>query len=133
MRRKNRHWLPRLDEQRFIRFQGAERRQDGVKRGPVAGRPAAATVDDQVVRVKRYLRIEVVLEHPVGGFDLPVLARELGPARGLDNPGHCRLLEEERQAHSMQPTHSVTPEQAQTQMRHGCLYDNKSMAAYAEL
>src|SRR5262249_8008361 len=49
-------------------------------------------VDNEVVRVKGHLRIEVVLQHVVGGFDLPVFARQLRAAWGLNGPGHQGLL-----------------------------------------
>src|SRR5947199_3374053 len=70
----------------------AECLKNGVKSGPVAGRPPAPAVDNEVVRVEGHLRIEVVLEHAVGGFDLPVFARQLRAARRLDGPAHEGLL-----------------------------------------
>src|SRR5262249_27863181 len=84
----------RLHQQRFIRLQVAKGGQNSIKGGPIACSPPAPAVDNEVVRIEGYLWVEVVLEHAVGGFDLPVLARQLRAARRLDGPGHERLPSE---------------------------------------
>jgi hypothetical protein len=66
--------LAGLHQKGFVGLQVAEGFQDRVEAFPVAGRLAAAAVDDQVRRIGGHLRIQVVLDHPVGRFDLPVLA-----------------------------------------------------------
>src|SRR5262249_39998610 len=65
------------------------RRQMALYALPVACRPPPPAVDNEVVRVKGHLRIEVVLQHTVGRFDLPVFARQLRAAWGLDGSGHA--------------------------------------------
>ena len=60
---------------------------DGIERRPIAGRPAGAAVDDELVGVLGDLRVEVVHEHPEGRFLRPAAAGQLGPARGSDGAG----------------------------------------------
>ena len=75
------HRLARLDQQRLVGLQRAQRRQDRVEAVPVARRLADAAVDDQRVRVLGHLGVEVVLDHAVRRLDQPVAARDLGAAR----------------------------------------------------
>ena len=84
--------LAALHQQRLVGFQVFEGAQDGVEALPVAGRLAAAAVDDQVVGVEGHLRVQVVLQHAVGGLDQPVLAGQLRAARRADGAGHGGLL-----------------------------------------
>ena len=65
------------------------------KAAQLAGRPAGAAVDDEVVGVLGDLRIEVVHQHPQGGFLRPAAAGQLGAARRADRTragirGHAR-------------------------------------------
>ena len=62
-------------------------RDDGVERGPAAGGPAGAAVDDELVGTLGHLGIEVVHQHPQGGLLRPALTAEVGAARGADRPG----------------------------------------------
>ena len=73
--------LAGLDQQRLVGRQRSQRAQDRVERldGP-RGLPGTA-VHDQPLGVFRHLRIEVVLQHPVGGLDLPRRTAQLGAAR----------------------------------------------------
>ena len=64
----------------------------GVEAGPVPRSPAAATVDDQVVRVEGHLGVQVVLQHAVGSLDQPVLAGQFHALRGTDGAGRGGLL-----------------------------------------
>ena len=82
------HRLAALDKQRLVVFQLAQAAQDGVEGLPVAGRPAAAAVDDQVLRVVGHLGVEVVLDHAIGGLLQPAFTVELGAARGANGAGH---------------------------------------------
>ena len=68
--------------------------EDGVEALPVAGRLAAPAVDDQVLRVAGHLRVEVVLQHAVGGFDEPVLAGQGCAAWGVDFTCHVSILQQ---------------------------------------
>jgi hypothetical protein len=92
MRAEDGHRLAGLDQQGLVRFEPFERRQERFEAIPIAGRLAASAIDDQVVRVAGDLRIEVVLQHAIGGFDQPVLAGELRAARGSDNSRHGQVL-----------------------------------------
>ena len=76
MRLEHRHRLARLDEQGFILLQIFQRLKNRVERFPVARGLSAPAVDDQVLRTFGHLRVEVVLDHAVGGFGEPVLAGE---------------------------------------------------------
>src|SRR5690606_27099078 len=81
-----------LHQERFVWFKRAQRRQDGVKRLPIACRPAPPTVDDEVFGIARHLRVEVVLQHAVGRFDEPVFTGEAGAPRGANGAVHGVLL-----------------------------------------
>ena len=79
--------LARLDEQGLVALEPAELADDGVERLPRPRRPAGPAVDDEVVGVLGDLRVEVVHEHPEGGFLLPAAAAQLAAARGADGAG----------------------------------------------
>jgi hypothetical protein len=79
---QDRDRLAGLHQQRLVLGELAQRLQDRLEAVPVARRLADAAVDHQCVGVLGHLGIEVVLDHPVGGLDLPVAARERGSARG---------------------------------------------------
>ena len=68
------HRLAGLHQQRFILFECAQRFEDGIERLPAARRLPAPAVHHQVLRALRYLRVQVILDHAVGGFNLPVSA-----------------------------------------------------------
>ncbi len=92
--------LARLDKQRLVRSETAERRDDRVEGLPVARRPADAAIDDELVRPLGDVGIEVVHQHPQRRFGQPALCADLGPARRADDPhvvetggdGHGRFL-----------------------------------------
>ena len=75
------HRLAGLDEQCLVGFQCLERGKDLVIAGPVARGAANPAVDHQRLRVLGHLRIEVVLNHPVGSLGQPILAIQLAAAR----------------------------------------------------
>jgi len=50
---------------------------------PIARGAARAAIDDQVLGVLRHFRIQVVVQHPQGGFLVPALA---GKARSARSP-----------------------------------------------
>ena len=82
------HRLAGLHEERLVRLQVPQRGEDGLEAVPVARRPPATAVDDEVVGVEGHLRVQVVLEHAIGGLDLPVLAGQFGAAGSTDGAGH---------------------------------------------
>ena len=73
--------LARLHQQRLVLVQLAQRCEDRLEAVPVARRLADAAVDDERVGVLGHLGVEVVLDHPVGRLDQPVLAGQAGAAR----------------------------------------------------
>ena len=82
--------LARLDEQRLVVPQLAQRAHDGVVAGPVARGLADPAVDDEVLRALGHLGVEVVHEHAQRGLLLPGLAGDRGSARGPDGAhGAC--------------------------------------------
>ena len=83
-RPENAHRLARLDEQRLVIGKPAQLADDGVEGFPGSGGTTGASVHDQVVRVLRDLRVEVIHEHPQGGFLLPALAGQVRAARRTD-------------------------------------------------
>ena len=86
--------LSGLDEKRFIRFQFPQAFRYRVEAFPVPRGLPGAAVDYQIFW--RLGILQVVVKHPVYGFDSPVLAAELFPPRGLDVPGHCNTSREIR-------------------------------------
>ena len=73
-----------LHEHRLVVLERGQRADDRVVRAPVAGRPAGAAVDDQVVGTLGHLRVEVVHQHPQRGLGLPRLRGQRRAARGTD-------------------------------------------------
>jgi hypothetical protein len=73
--------LAALHQQGLVVLQLLQRREDRLEAVPVARRLADAAVDDERVRVLGDLGIEVVLDHPERGLDLPVGTGELRAAR----------------------------------------------------
>jgi hypothetical protein len=78
------HRLARLDEQRLIVGQPPELADDRVEGSPRTSRPTGAPVHDERVGILGHLRVEVVHQHPEGGFLAPATAGQLGPAGGPD-------------------------------------------------
>ena len=68
--------LARLHKQRFVVVELAQCGEDGVETGPVARGAADAAIDDEPLRVFGDFGIEVVLQHPIGCFGEPALARK---------------------------------------------------------
>ena len=66
-----------LDEQRLVVGQLLQGPRDGLEAGPVARRFAAAAVDDQIVGALGDVGVEVVVQHPPGGFLGPGSAVQL--------------------------------------------------------
>ena len=68
--------LAALHEQRFVVFEPLERGDDGVETLAIAGRLARSAVDDQFLGPLRDGRVEIVAQHPQGGFLMPAFAFE---------------------------------------------------------
>src|ERR1700682_4704648 len=79
--------LARLNEESLVVAEPQQRFDDAVVRGPVPRRLARAAVDDELGRLLRHLRIEIVLEHPQGGLLLPSAAAKDWSPRGADRAG----------------------------------------------
>ena len=77
----------RLHDQRFIRFQITQTSTDAVKILPCAGRTADAAVDHQFMRVFGHIGVQVVHQHPQGGFGQPRFGRKLSAGGGEDVAG----------------------------------------------
>ena len=73
--------LARLDEQRLVVRERAQRAHDRVERLPRARRAAGAAVDDEVLRALGDVRVEVVHEHAQRGLLRPAGAGQLRAAR----------------------------------------------------
>ena len=86
------HRLAGLDQKRFVLVQGAQSGEDLVEAFPVARSAADAAVHHQIFRPLGNFRIQVVLQHPVGGFDRPCLASQCGSARGSNHARRMRSV-----------------------------------------
>jgi hypothetical protein len=84
VRAKHADGLARLDQQRLVVFELLQRRENLIEAVPIARGAPNAAVDDERMRMFGHLGIEVVLNHPVGGFRQPALAGFLGAARRAD-------------------------------------------------
>ena len=87
--------LAALHQQRLVVLQPPQRGDDRVEARPVARRLAAAAVDDQLLGPLGHRGIEVVHQHPQGGFLVPAAAGDLRAARCREGPargerGHAR-------------------------------------------
>ena len=76
-----------LDEHRLVLLERPQRTDHGVEGAPVAGGLAGAAVDDELVGVLGDLGVEVVLQHPQGGFLLPSQGAQFRTARCSDGAG----------------------------------------------
>ena len=87
---EDRDGLAGLDEQRLVVGEGPELADDRVERVPAPRRAAGPAVDDERVGVLGDLRVEVVHQHPEGGFLRPAAAGQLRPAGSADGPRSAR-------------------------------------------
>ncbi len=79
-----------LDAEGLVLPHGRERAEDRADVVPGAGGPAGASVHDEVLGILRHLRVEVVLEHPVGALEPPRGAGLRGAPGGADGASVAR-------------------------------------------
>src|SRR5690606_8362812 len=77
--------LAALNQKGFVVFQVFEARNDLVERFPIPGRLADPTVYDEILRTFGDIRIEIVHEHPQGGFLNPAFTPKLISFRGAND------------------------------------------------
>jgi hypothetical protein len=88
--------LARLDQQRLVGIERAERGDDAVEALPVARGAADAAIDDELVRPLGNVRVEIVHQHAERRLCAPGLGRHLQPvgraddARIVDTGRHVR-------------------------------------------
>src|SRR5437588_6455284 len=84
------HRFARLDEQRLVILELAQRANNRVERLPTSGSAARSAVDDQLFRILSDIRIEIVHQHPHCGFLVPSFAGALATARRMHDsfPAH---------------------------------------------
>jgi hypothetical protein len=87
MSRQDAHGLAALHQQCLFGSQCFQRIQDGIEALPISRRLAQAAIDNQVLRTLGDFGVEVVLNHAVSGFDLPIFARQLCATRSADDAG----------------------------------------------
>ena len=78
--------LARLDEQRLIVLETAQRRDDPVEGLPVARRPPDPAINDEFARPLGDVGIEIVHQHAQRRLRQPALGGEFGAARRADDP-----------------------------------------------
>jgi len=78
------HGFPRLDKKGLVFLKVLERIQNGVERIPGARSLPPAAVDYEILRPLGDLRIEVILNHPIGRFSQPGFAGELRAVWGMN-------------------------------------------------
>jgi hypothetical protein len=65
------HRFAGLNEECLVVFERSECLKDGIEACPIPCRLAAAAIDDEIFRFFSDLRIEVVLDHPIGSLGEP--------------------------------------------------------------
>src|SRR5581483_8565209 len=78
MRSENTYRLARLHEQRLVILQPLEAFYYALEALPVASRLSSPAVNNQIGRPLRYVRIQIVHQHPQRGLLAPALAAQLG-------------------------------------------------------
>ena len=84
VRAEHAHRLARLHEQRLLLGQALEARDDPVEIGPSPRCAPDPAIDDEFVRVLRYVGVEIVHQHPHRRLGRPLLRSDLGSARRTD-------------------------------------------------
>ena len=93
--------LAGLHAQRLVGLERGERRDDAVEALPIARGAADPAIDDELVRLLRHLRVEVVHEHPQRRLGEPAPGSELRSARRADIAG---IIEAGRHVEPLQVT-----------------------------
>ncbi len=75
------HRLARLDEQRLVGLEAAQRRDDAVEGLPIARGAADAAVDDELARPLGDVGVEIVHQHAQRRLGQPALGGEFGAMR----------------------------------------------------
>ena len=86
MRTQDAYRLARLDEERLIVTQVEKAGHQGIEASPVAGGPSRPAVDDELIRLLRVARIQVVAQHPEGRLLVPPSAVQLRSSRRSHRP-----------------------------------------------
>ena len=86
VRAEHTHGLARLDEQRLVTAERAQRAHQCVEGLPGARRPTRPAVDHELVRPLGNLGVEIVHEHPERRLLGPIAAGELRAAGGAHGP-----------------------------------------------
>src|SRR5471030_980859 len=92
MSAENTHRFTRLYQQSFVLTQFAQAVEDRLKSWPVAGGFTNSAVHHQILRAFSNVRVKIVLQHAVSGFDQPVLTAQLGAVRGTYHAGNGGFL-----------------------------------------
>ena len=87
---ENAHRFARLDEQCLVVLQLLQRGNDGFEAFPVSRGLASPTVNDQLLGLLGYIRVQVVHQHAHGRFLSPAFATEMGPSWSLHRLSHDR-------------------------------------------
>src|SRR4030095_11195169 len=74
----------RLDKERLVIFELAQRTDEAIEAFPISRRSAGAATDNQAVRCFRHFRIKVVHQHAHGCLLVPALTTALGATRGAN-------------------------------------------------
>src|SRR5437667_3815850 len=71
---EDRHRLPALDKKSVLLPQLLERSLDRLKSFPCSSGSSCSTVDDQLIRVFRHIRLQNIVEHSQSPLNLPISA-----------------------------------------------------------
>jgi len=83
---------PRFDYQLSTNHTLSVRFEDRIKALPIPRRFPSPAVYDQVFRIERNIRVQIVLDHPVRSFDQPVLAGKFRSCRRFNSSAHIRIV-----------------------------------------
>ena len=90
------HGFAGLHQQCLVVLQHAQRLENEVEAAPVPCGTTDPSVNHEILRSLGHVRIEIVLQHSVGGFSEPVLAGQCGtvrrPYRARPRLGHGKRI-----------------------------------------
>src|SRR5437762_2214760 len=109
--------LSRLNEKSFVVFELAQRSNKCIESFPASDGATRSTVNNQLIGIFCDVRIEIVHQHPHGGFLMPPFACALTAARRVDDPlstHELSVFEPKSPSRIASATRAISPESARS-------------------
>src|SRR5205814_7701326 len=107
----------RLNEEGFVFFEPAQGGHDCIESFPTPRGATCSTVNNQLIGILCDVRIEIVHQHPHGGFLMPPFACALTAARRVDDPlstHELSVFEPKSPSRIASATRAISPESARS-------------------